>query len=386
MICGLGASLRAGCHRNSIGYHGFVRIADIAPSVMFIPSSGADGAGEYFRCITIAQGVCRRWPLASIRFIINREAGYARDVPFEAVLVDGTPTFNTATVNRAIAEMRADIVVFDSAGRVAQIAHARRCGAATVYVSSRDKTRWKGFRLRRMRHLEQHWLAWPRFLGGHLTRWERLKIRLMRRPEIVFLDPLLPALDAGRAAEYRRGLGIEGRPYLLVCAGAGGYQRSGIPAPEVFVGAAARAHQETGIPVVWIKGPNYRGDWHGARGVLELGAVTPSEMLHLLAGAQLAVVNGGSLLPQALAVKTVCVAAPIAGDQAQRIDACVRQGLAVAARLEVESIAAAILRLLQDPAQRTAIRSRLQQLNVGNGVDQAVDALALLLSKQRITT
>jgi hypothetical protein len=355
-----------------------------APRVMFIPASGADGGGEYFRCVAIAQGVCRRWPQASIRFIINREAGYARDVPFDAVLVDGTPTFNTRLVNRAIAAMDADVVVFDSAGRVAQLAHAHRCGATTVYVSSRARARRKGFRLRRMRYLEQHWLAWPRFLQGELTSWERFKLRLLSKPEIVFLDPLLPAFDAAHAAKYRRNLGIEGRPYLLVSAGAGGYQRSGVPAPEILVSAAAEVSRTTGDPVVWVKGPNYRGEWRGANGVLELGAATPSEMLYLLAGAHLAVVNGGSLLLQALAMKTVCVAAPIAGDQGWRIDECVRQGLAVGARLDTESIAAAMLLLLQDPGRMAVIRSRLHELGLSNGVDQAVDALLLLLSGQRI--
>jgi hypothetical protein len=357
-----------------------------APRIMFVPASGADGAGEYFRCVAIAQGIRRRWPRARILFIINREAGYARDVPFDAVLVDGTPTFNTAIVNDAIAAMHPDVVVFDSSGRVAQLAHACRCGAATVYVSSRARARWKGFRLRRMRYLAQHWLAWPRFLQRELTPWERFKLRFMGKPEIVFLDPLLPLLDAARAAEYRRGLGIEGRPYLLVSAGAGGHQLSGVPAPEILVSAAAEVCQSTGDPIVWVKGPNYRGRWRGANGVLELAAVAPSELLYLLADAHLAIVNGGSLLLQALAVKTVCVAVPIAGDQAQRINACVRRRLAVGARPDAGSIAAAVLALLQDPGRMADIRSRLHELNLGNGVDQAVDALARLLSQRRLRT
>jgi hypothetical protein len=353
-----------------------------APRILFIPASGADGAGEYFRCVAIAHGVRRRWPQAEIRFIVNREAGYARDLPFAGVLVNGSPTFNSADVKRTIDATRPDVVVFDSAGRVEQLAHARRRGADTVYVSSRPRARWKGFRLRRMRHLEQHWLAWPRFLQGELTPWERIKLRLVGGPDILFLDPMLPALDAARAADYRRGLGIEGRPYLLVSAGAGGHRRTGRPAPDILVAAATEVSRITGHRIVWVKGPNYRGDWRSADCVLELDAVTPPELLCLMAYASLAIVNGGSLLLQALATRTVCVAAPIARDQAMRIDACARKGLAAGARLDAGSIASETLALLRDPGRMAAIRSRLRALDLGNGVDQAVDALSVLLSRR----
>jgi hypothetical protein len=354
-----------------------------APSILFIPASGGDGAGEYFRCLAIAQGICGRWPRACIRFIVNREAGYAHDVPFDSVLVDGTPTFNTAEVNRAIGAMHADVAVFDSAGRVAQFAHARSSGTATVYISSRPTARRKGFRLRRMHHLDQHWLTWPRFLQGELTYWERLKLGLMGRPRIVFLDPVLPLRSAARANDHRRGLGIEGQPYLLVCAGAGGHRRLGVPAPEILVAAAATVGRTTGHPIVWVKGPNYRGDWHGGAGLLELDEVAPSELLDLIEHAFLAVVNGGSLLLQTLAVKTVCVAVPIADDQAARVDGCVRHGLAAGAPLDVETIAATIRALVQEPGRMADIRSRLHELDLGNGADQAVEALELLLSHGR---
>jgi hypothetical protein len=107
-------------------------------------------------------------------------------------------------------------------------------------------------------------------------------------------------------------------------------------------------------------------------------------MLDLLAGAHLAIINGGSLLLQALVVRTVCVAAPIAGDQPRRIDACVRLGLAVSAELDKASLVSATLALLGDPERMASIRSRLQELALGNGVDQAVDALARLLAQRRV--
>lgn len=353
------------------------------PRLLFVPASGAEGAGEYFRCLTIAHAVRERWPDAVIRFIVNREAGYARDAPFATVTVDGSPTFNTAVVNRTIDEYRPDVLVCDSAGRVAQLSHAQQAGAATVYVSSRYKTRWKGFRLRRMRWLDQHWLASPQFLGDALTLWERSKLALLRRPEVVFLDPVRPRSDPQRAAALLLSFGIERGSYVLFTAGGGGYRRAGTPASEVFGRAAMEVHRRSGRRVVWVRGPNYKGAGLDGEGVLELGGLRPDEMQHLVAEAEVAVINGGSLLLQAVGSGTVAIAAPVAGDQPRRIDACVRHGLAVAAALESEALAQAALMLLGNPARLDRIRRRLRRLALRNGAEQAVDALARLLARRK---
>lgn len=351
------------------------------PRLLFVPASGAQGAGEYYRCVAIARGARARWPQAEIRFIVNTEARYAQSVPFPAVLVQGSPTYNNTAVNRVIGEFGPHLVIFDSAGRVAQFAHARRSGAATVYVSSRFKTRWKGFRLRRMRLMDQHWLAWPRFVEGELTRWERFKLQLMGRPEIVFLDPVHEPPDATRAAALRRRLGIGETPYLLFSAGGGGYSRSGAPAPEIFARAAIEVQRATGMQAVWVKGPNYDGKAFDASGPVVLGALRSDEMIDVLAGARLAVVNGGSLLLQAVALQVPTIAAPIAADQPPRIAACERQGIAVGAALDATVIVETTRALLGDANRLEQLRARTRQLNIGNGSEQAVDAIARLLAR-----
>lgn len=352
-----------------------------APRLLFVPASGAQGAGEYYRCIAIARAALAHWPAADIRFIVNTEARYAASSPFRTVLVQGSPTYNNVAVNGAVSEFRPNVVVFDSAGRVAQFAHARRAGASTVYVSSRFKTRWKGFRLRRMRVMDQHWLAWPRFVEGDLSRWERLKLRLMGRPEIVFLDPVHDRPDAGRAAALRRRLGIGEAPYLLFSAGGGGYSRSGAPAPEIFAGAAIEVQRASGMQAVWVKGPNYDGTAFDASGLVALGALRSDEMIDVLAGARIAIVNGGSLLLQALALRVPTIAAPIAGDQPARIAACERQGIAVGTSLEAAALAQTTLALLGDEARQQQLRARMQALNLVNGAEQAAEAIARLLAR-----
>jgi len=353
------------------------------PRILFVPVSGAKGAGEFFRSLTIAQGIQRRWPAADISFIVSREAGYAQELPFRTVLIDRSPTYDSEAVNHAIDELRPQVVIFDSAGRVAQLRHAQRCGARTVYVSSRPKTRWKGFRIRRMLQMDQHWLAWPRFLDGELSTWERLKLSVLRSVSVLFLDCLFPPPEVTRADAYRRELGLDEAPYLLFCAGGGGYERHGLSASEVFGQAAAEVAAVSGLRTVWVQGPNYSGKALPAPGLLSLGALTGSQLIDLLGSARLAVINGGSLLLQALALKIPCVAAPVAGDQDARIRACERRGLLVATQLGVATLVRPTLALCADTARLREIENRLAELDLVNGVDAAVDAIEQLLLARR---
>jgi len=353
-----------------------------APRLLFVPASGARGAGEYFRCVALARAAQERWPAAQIRFVVNAQAGYARAAPFAQATVRGSPTYNTAAVNAEVAGFQPHAVIFDSAGRVGQLAHARRRGAATVYISSRFKTRWKGFRLRRMRLLDQHWLAWPRFVGGELTRWERIKLAVMRRPETLFLDPVHEPSDPARRARLLAQHGVSDRPYALFSAGGGGYALTGEPAPEIFARAALEVKRASGVEAVWVKGPNYEGNAFDAENFVALGSVASESMIDLLAGAQLAVISGGSLLLQALALGTPVVAAPVAADQPGRIAAAERQGVAIGAPLESQALARAALPLLTDPARSRTLRARMRELDIGNGAHQAIDALARLLASR----
>jgi hypothetical protein len=354
---------------------------DLVPRVLFVPVSGAKGAGEYFRSLTVAHAIRARWPAAGITFIVSRSAGYADAVPFPSVLIDRSPTYDTAAVNRAIDELRPDVVIFDSAGRVAQLRHARRRGARTVYVSSRPKTRWKGFRLRRMLELDQHWLAWPRALDGGLSRLEKIKLRLMRSVSVVFLDCLFPPPDTNRAAACRRELGLDHDPYVLFCAGGGGYEYQGFSAPEIFGRAAAEVARVNSVRTVWVRGPNYTGTLASRPGLLSLGTLTGAQLIDLLSGARFAVVNGGSLLLQALALKIPCIAAPVAGDQDARIRVCAERRLLIPAELDFTALASAVLMLAGDARRIDEVKARLTKLDLSNGVDTAVQAIADLLSR-----
>lgn len=353
-----------------------------APRFVFVPVSGPGGAGEYHRSLAIARGFERRWPGSQIRFVLNRQAPYAASAPYPGLLLDDSPTRCSAAVERYLRQERADVVVFDSSGRLAQYRAARAAGSRVVYVSSRPKTRWKGFRLRRMRMLDQHWIAQPRFLGGEPNAYEKLKLRLVGRPEVVTLDTLHEPIVAGDVQELQRQLGLERGRYVVLCPGGGGTFEPGSDPAQVFVDAAASLAATRTEAVLAVVGPRLHAELAGraAPGSLKVLPHLPNgQLLGLVRDAAVSAVNGGSLLLQSLAQRAPLVAAPIAGDQAARIDACARLGGVVAAPLEAAALSGAVTTLLSDPAACAALRASAAQLDLRNGVDEATDAVARLL-------
>ena len=159
--------------------------------MLFVPVSGAFGMGEYARSLSIAQAAKQRWPAADIHFLLSRQAPYASRSPFPATLLASSPTFHSAAVIRMIENLRPHVVIFDNAGRTAQLRAAQRSGAAVVYISARARQRRKAFRLRWMRLIDEHWIAYPEFIAGSLNALERLKLRMLGRPAVRYLDVIL---------------------------------------------------------------------------------------------------------------------------------------------------------------------------------------------------
>ena len=102
------------------------------------------------------------------------------------------------------------MVVFDNAGRTAQLRAAHRSGARVVYISARARQRRKAFRFRWMRLIDEHWIAYPEFIAGSLTAIERLKLRLMGRPTVRYLDVIFSRapLEDGDRGWHRRSVAI----------------------------------------------------------------------------------------------------------------------------------------------------------------------------------
>jgi glycosyltransferase involved in cell wall biosynthesis len=360
-----------------------------APRLLFIPVSGTYGMGEYARSLAIARAASLRWQHAAIHFILSREAPYAASTPFAATLLASSPTFHSAAVIELIEEWRPDVVIFDNAGRTAQLRAARRSGARVVYISARPRQRRKAFRWHWMRLIDEHWIAYPEFIAGSLGVLERFKLGLAGRPVVRYLDVILSRALPGQRETVLSRTGCDAGTFVLVVPGGGTGHPGADHAVEQFMGAA-RALAAGGVPTVYVGPVGAAGaavdsrpaadsidapvsNWHA------LGPVPQAELAELMRSARLIIANGGSTLLQAIACGSACIAVPIAKDQAERTRHCVAAGAAVAATLNSASMVHAANRLLQNEGQRVALAGRAAHLALADGVELALESLARLL-------
>jgi predicted glycosyltransferase len=357
-----------------------------APRILFIPVSGAFGTGEYARSAAIARAAQRRWPRAEIHFVLSRQAPYATGAPFAVTLLDSSATFHSGPVARLIKEFKPTIVIFDNAGRTAQLRAAYRQGARIVFISSRSRQRRKAFRWRWMRMLDEHWIAYPQLIAGELKWLEQFKLKRLGRPTVRYLDVILSRKTPDEESIVTR-VGLKPGGYLLIVPGGGTGHPGANDAAEQFLGAAnSLAETET---VVFV-GPTRAADAGTPSGPRSGNAGLPNarlrcfsslpqaDLAELLSQARLVVTNGGSTLLQAIACGCACIAVPIAEDQPKRIERCVAAGVAIAAELTTESMLRAATKLLRDDPSRAALAQRAARLKLANGVEIALNALAHL--------
>jgi glycosyltransferase involved in cell wall biosynthesis len=337
--------------------------------------------GEYARCLAIARAASRRWRGAAIRFVLSRAASYAADAPFPATLLDASPTFHSAAVIELLEAWRPDIVIFDSAGRTAQLRAAQRLGARVVYISARRRQRHKAFRWRWMSLIDEHWIAYPEFIAGPLRFLERLKLKVAGRPTVRYLDVILSRADPAPRAAILARAGCDAGTFVLVVPG-GGTGHPGVDDAADRFEAAARALAAAGTATVYV-GPSQASgvgadvgasaNWH------PLGSLPQSDLVELMRAARLIIANGGSTLLQAIACGNACIAVAIAKDQAERIRRCVAAGVALAATLDAAAMVQSANWLLQHEDERTALKDRAAALGLADGVEVALQALAGLL-------
>jgi hypothetical protein len=336
--------------------------------------------GEYARCLAIATALERRAPDVEPHFVLSRAAPYAADTPFATTLLPSSATFHAREVSELIRELEPRVVFFDNAGRSVQLRAARSAGARVVYVSSRRRQRRRAFRLSWMRLIDEHWIAYPEFIAGALSPLERLKLKLLGRPGVRYLDTLLPPSEPARSAECLARFALAARGYVLIVPG-GGSAHPGAEHAPMIVAAAARAIAQRGHPALLV-GPDAAGDRGGQPALLRVAArLPPAELIELIRTARLVVCNGGDTLLQALACARPCVAVPIAHDQAHRIDCCVRAGLAVRAELAPGAIEDAVFTTLERGARAAARGPAGGGPRVRNCMEDVLDALIGMLGR-----
>jgi hypothetical protein len=373
-------------------------LAEPCPRILFVPVSGPYGMGEFSRSAAIARAVLERWPRAAVHFMVSRQAPYAARIPFPATLLPSSPTLHTRPVIEHIRSWRPDIVIFDNAGRGRQIRAAHRLGARVVYISSRRRQRGKAFRLSWMRALDEHWIAYPRFIAGDFGVLERVKLALLGRPVIRWLDVIMARGPASASVAKddvlvipgggtrHPGSGVIVDEFLAAARAlaASGFATSYVgPASAGVEGAAGGdAKGSAGGAAEGLVGAAGAGRYHAAApkgvripGPRLLGSLPQPELAQRMRDAKVVVVNGGSTLLQAIGAGAACVAAPIAGDQLERIRRCAQAGVARAAAPERADIERQARSLLADETARAALARRAAGLGLADGLEVALGAL-----------
>ena len=335
--------------------------------VLFVPVSAARGYGEYARTREIALAVQRRWPQAMLHFVLSAQAPYASQCPFPTTLLPGSATLHTPQVVELLASFRPDLVIFDNAGRTAQLRAARACGARIVYISSRRRQRGKAFRLRWMRMIDDHWIAFPRQLAGDLGLAERLKLKILGRPRMQFLDTVLPTSVANAGAF------LSLKDFVLLAPGGGTAHPGATNAPQI-IDQAAQAIAARGLRTVLVGAAST-----GESGLLTRLPLQPqAQLVELMRRARIVVTNGGDTLLQALACGCACVAVPIAHDQAPRIARCRELGWVNTAPLTVDGICDAAVQLCVADEGRTALIGRVRTAGIRDSMPQILERITAL--------
>lgn len=332
--------------------------------ILFVPVSGSAGSGEAQRCRLLASALHALDPGIESRFLL---AEGTQDPGFPTHWLPASPTRAPAEVAAAIRVLRPRVVVFDGNARVESLRAARAIGARAVLVSSRPSACRRGLRGRRMALLDEHWLVGAEFLGapGWRERWAR-----RRYPQVAIRR--YPTLFAAPAelAPLRTRFRLGDAPYAVVSTGGG--RHAG--AADRF-GAIATALARGGLATLAVATP-------AREPALDIGPLPNAELMALLAGARVAVLAGGSLLVQALAVGTAVLALPVQAEQAKRVRWLARAGAVRSADDgEPEALATIARSLAGDDRARAALRAGAQALGLHNGLDDAVARLRALTAR-----
>jgi glycosyltransferase involved in cell wall biosynthesis/UDP:flavonoid glycosyltransferase YjiC (YdhE family) len=350
--------------------------------VLFSPVSGPGGAGELMRCLIIARELAKADPTVDIRFLVNRHAVFRESVNFPIIDCEASPTNSTPQVLATIESFRPDVMVFDNSGRTSQLRAARRAGARLVFSSRAPKLRWKAFRPKWMRLLDEHWIVFPTFVTGGLSRTERLKLRFFPHYGVRQFDTLFTPSEPEARNAWLAGHGLDpGAFVVFVPGGRGEATRVAEPA-ELFIAAAREFSAATGQRTVVLTGRKAVTP-SGNPNLILLPRVEPDHVQYLLSAALIVVSNGGSTMIHVLAHGRPIVSIPLAGDQDRRIRRAVRLQIAETAERTPQAIAEVAARLLREPERRAAMCRRTAELGIANGVGEAVAALLALARRRR---
>lgn len=372
---------------------GFMNMtAEGEPYLLFIPiSNEGGGTGEYMRCLILAHSAAQAWPRARIEFVLHRSAPRVAPNPFTCHFYDSRESKGSGLIGRdrlistILRDLRPDVAIFDSIGRGAQMSEARRLGISVIYVSLRKQARKRGFRLRHLRSISQHWAVQTYPGVSDLTPYRRWLASLFHI-KLVELSALYHEPSADRISTLMNSFGLSpGEPYLLFVPGGGGYEVDGQPVADVFLEAAIRIVRAGGPRAIVVTGRREPPGIEKGPLVCTIDYLPNDDLMALMAEAEICVTGaGGGCVGQVLAHQRPLVASPLGGtDQRHRLELGQESGILLAADPNPESVYGAVMALLDSPDQRLKMIARQQQAGFRNGAALAMRSLGELLASRR---
>lgn len=348
-------------------------------TLLFVPVSGPVGSGEYYRCLNIARAIARRRDDVAIHFLLSRHAEVERERSFHYHLLDNTPSLAGAAVDRCIDRLRPDLAVFDCSGRKRHFRRVKQAGGKLAWISNRPHKRRRGFHPQVLSLLDLHLIGESCNPEPGLTRMEQGLMKLFGPARVAFFGTVAPELVA-ESAELPFELPDD---YAVFASGGGGYEYRGRPVPELFLDAARRFHEATGVPVVSVMGPQYRGGINADEHVHVIDTLPTAAFGRLLAGARLGVLGAGFMLSsQALAAQLPVVLTAVGGrDQPCRVRDFESMGIALPAALEAEELSRKAGHLVNDDALYRRMVENARSASIGNDVGTCADLLIDLLDR-----
>lgn len=355
-------------------------IVQTATKFLFIPVSSAEGIGEYMRSMIIADEVKRLWPSAEIKFILSKQAPYAAQCPYPAVLLEDTPTKQVKAVNQIMSDYQPDIVLFDASGRKSQLVHAHKLGAKVIFLSQHKRKRSRGMKIGRALVTDCHWVVQPEFVIGPISWLDRLKLKLINKPAPLNIGPVFTQPDASTQSALLAQYQLTHNEFVLFNAGSGGHRINSELAADIFAKAAHDCYKASGILSVMVFGPNYPNVLPEFEGVVVIPQLNNQQFINLLAAAKAAVLSGGDTLLQAIALHKPTLAVSVSKDQPSRITACELKGLVLIADAELTSIVSNVCRLVSH-VEFARLSVNLSKRVGINGLEVALLEISRLLRK-----
>ncbi|MCL1142757.1 glycosyltransferase family 9 protein [Shewanella gaetbuli] len=352
-----------------------------APVILFVPVSSTEGIGEYMRSTIIADEISQRWPEAQIEFVLNRAAPYAEQCQYPHHLVNDTPTKCIKEVNQLVSQLKPDMVIFDAAGRKAQLKHAHKCGAKVIFISQHKRKRARGMKIERALVTDSHWVVQPEFVIGDISAFAKYKLNFIKRPLPITTGSIFAKPDQRRLQNLLQQYGLNAGKYLMYSAGSGGHKAGEQFAADIFAETAEKVYAQTGIPSLMIFGANYPKEIANYTGVVAISSLDSRDFISLLSQAKGAILSGGDTLLQSIALTIPTLAVPVSKDQPSRINSCASQQLVLNSDINTNDMVAAA-QLLVDAQTRQALISNMMSMGCSGGLELAMSEVTRLLDEK----